>query len=666
MTPPTLQQLPHGVQDALTIADLGWSVFRVSLDLQFDGTYKKVPHNWPGATRDPDKIRNTWSGPNADSYIGFAMGDGTVGIDVDTKHNKEGQKWWEAEGYDLLLPYTYPTLSNGWHCLALTDAKIKCPTLWGKLGVDIKGEGGWLFAHAIPPRKSELRRLPEALETALSVPEKPERPATKALGPERVFATEIPFGTQVIINRELARLDVCKAVGWGTDWDVTAFAVAAQLIEISNTPELGYSREQAYSDFIERAPVDNAGFGPAKVEEKWRSAEQRVGDQERPDLIPASPEDVFDAWVKAEPTNVEANRSAAAGAVDPLRRMADEQKLRIRARKLAERELRDEESPQLDLPRLVGLDTFLAEPDEDQEYRIEGLWPTGGRIVLAAQFKAGKTTFVSNTVRCLADGDPLLGRFNVKQADRILLLDNEMSPGQLRRWLRDQGANNPERAGLVSLRGSLSTFNIMDDKVRDRWADHLGPADVVIFDCLRPALDSLGLSEDKDAGQFLVALDELVRVAGIGELLVVHHMGHSNERSRGDSRIIDWPDATWKLLREDEFSPRYFSARGRDVEETEKELGHDPATRHLTIIGGSRKQAKDDSAFADLVIAACLAVEINPGMNTTAIAKAMRDDGAKMQRGAESKALAAAVAAGKLMQKPGKGLEKLYFPAVKS
>ena len=240
----------------------------------------------------------------------------------------------------------------------------------------------------------------------------------------------------------------------------------------------------------------------------------------------------------------------------------------------------------------ASLSDFLEEPDDDEAYRVDKLWPTNGRAVLAAQYKSGKTTVVGNLIRSLADGDPFLDQFAVAPANRIILEDNELSPGQLRRWLRDQGVINTDAVDVLSLRGRLSTFNIVDPVVRSRWAAALGPGDVLLFDCLRPALDAIGLSEDKEAGRFLEALDELTAEASIGELLVVHHMGHTQERSRGDSRILDWPDAVWNLVREDPEDPasaRYFKAFGRDVDYPESRLTFNAPDRRLSIGGGSRK-----------------------------------------------------------------------------
>jgi hypothetical protein len=90
----------------------------------------------------------------------------------------------------------------------------------------------------------------------------------------------------------------------------------------------------------------------------------------------------------------------------------------------------------------------------------------------------------------------------------------------------------------------------------------------------------------------------------VREALIVHHMGPTGERSRGDSRIIDWPDATWKLVREnpeDENSQRYFSAYCRDVYQSESLLEFDPKTRRLTLRGGTRKDTANDRLIEPLL-----------------------------------------------------------------
>jgi hypothetical protein len=246
------------------------------------------------------------------------------------------------------------------------------------------------------------------------------------------------------------------------------------------------------------------------------------------------------------------------------------------------------------VPRLLG--DFLDQPDEDVQYRVHGLFPVGGRALFAAQYKAGKTTTVANLLRSLVDGDPFLDHYQVTPPEgRVVLLDTELDERMLRRWLREQGIRNTDEIVVVPLRGRVSSFNITDPRVLDEWVHVLADLDPghLMLDCLRPVLDALGLDEDKQVGQFLVPFDELLARCGAGEATVVHHMGHNGERSRGSSRLLDWPDVLWKLVRQDDepSSPRFFSAYGRDVDVPETALGYDEERRRLTIVGGNRKDA---------------------------------------------------------------------------
>jgi hypothetical protein len=246
-------------------------------------------------------------------------------------------------------------------------------------------------------------------------------------------------------------------------------------------------------------------------------------------------------------------------------------------------------------PEPFNLAELLAEPDEGAAYRIAEAWPAGGRVLLAAQYKSGKTTMVGDVIQSLVGGGQFLGRFDVTPVDRVALIDTELDRRTLRRWLRDKGIRKVEAVSVLSLRGAVSTFDILDAATRTEWAQRLAGADVVILDCLRPVLDALGLSEDKDAGRVLVAFDALLAEIGANEGLVVTHMGHQNERARGDSRLLDWPDALWKIVRDgddtddDGTRRRYFSALGRDVALPEGLLTFDAATRHLTYGSGNRK-----------------------------------------------------------------------------
>ena len=212
-------------------------------------------------------------------------------------------------------------------------------------------------------------------------------------------------------------------------------------------------------------------------------------------------------------------------------------------------------------------------------------------------------------MKSLVDGSPYLGRFDVvPTTGRVVIIDNELDPRQIKANYAAQGIDNTDRVGIVPLRGKVSTFDITDPTTRAEWATKLRELDaqVVIFDCLRPLIDALGLSEDKDAGRVLVAFDALLADAGVSDGLVVHHMGHSGERSRGDTRIRDWPDAEWKIVKKKnehgdsaDDAPRFFSAFGRDVFVPESRLNFDPDIKALVLSEGSRA---DEDAEGDLEV----------------------------------------------------------------
>lgn len=307
-------------------------------------------------------------------------------------------------------------------------------------------------------------------------------------------------------------------------------------------------------------------------------------------LSPTAYADLSDEATPDALTEWDAERRAA--------RDLDREVSRLRTTAEARRILAEEHAEALALPDVVSLDEFLEQDDPDADYRIDRLLPTGGNVLFPAPAKAGKSTTIGNLCRTLVDGEAFLGEFSTEPA-RVVLIDNEMDPRNLRRWLRDQQIHNTQQVQVVSLRGRTGSFNILDDATRAKWADQLRGADVLIFDCLRPALDALGLDENRDAGQFLVALDALKQEAGISEGILVHHMGHTGERARGDSRLLGWPDVTWKITLEkpdDPTSPRYFSAFGRDVDVHDSRLDYDPTTRRLSISGQSRRMAAIDLA----------------------------------------------------------------------
>ena len=281
--------------------------------------------------------------------------------------------------------------------------------------------------------------------------------------------------------------------------------------------------------------------------------------------------------------------------------------IRQRVQAAAGEILASERADSAELPSPVRLDKFLAQPDPAVLMRVEGLLPIGGRILFTAAAKGGKSTARNGLIESLVDGRPFLGQFDVRPVQRLVLVENELHDSMQRRWFRELGIEHTERVEIISLRGRVGTFDILNDATRARWAKLIGPADVLILDCLRPcALDALGLDSEPRRRQVRRRIHALLAEAGIGEAVVIHHMGHGAERSRGDSRLRDWPYAEWRIVRErgddtDDINPdarRYFAAYGRDVNVPEGLLEYDSDTQGLRLAGGSRRDARTNEARA--------------------------------------------------------------------
>jgi hypothetical protein len=265
-------------------------------------------------------------------------------------------------------------------------------------------------------------------------------------------------------------------------------------------------------------------------------------------------------------------------------------------------------------PALLGdnLSDFLAEVEEDEQYRVTDLWPAQGRVLLAAQAKSGKTTMVAaNLLPALVDGGLFLGRYEVTQVTRrVVYFNMEVGTRTMRRWLTDANIGDTGKITVSNLRGKASALSLSSQAGRMQFGTWLADndAEVVILDPLAPVLASLGLDENSnaDVATFFAWWSESLMLGGVVDDLVVHHAGHGGERSRGASRLLDEPDAIWTLTKDADVaqesddiygagSPtRYLSAYGRDVELPPEALSFMSENRQLLLTGLSRAAMKSN------------------------------------------------------------------------
>ena len=312
----------------------------------------------------------------------------------------------------------------------------------------------------------------------------------------------------------------------------------------------------------------------------------------------------------------------------------------------------------------------MASPLAETEWAVQGLIPAEGNIVLASQFKCGKTTLGLNLAQSLVDGVPFLGAYATHLAPgrSVAYLNLEVSGQQAQHWLRDIGVKNDHRLHVQHWRGHSTPLTV--PHVADWLVDYLAGHHVSVL-VIDPFAKAYGGDENSntEVTAWLNALDAVKERAGVDVIVLIAHTGQSagedggNVRARGATRLQDWPDATWTYRhggQHGQTAPderRYLAAFGRDVNLSEVTLGFDSATRRLSVVGGGGRAA---DLLASAVEAVCREVEKQPGISTTALESALPG-----KTDLKRRAIDTAVSWGRVRREAGPNRTMHHYPVEK-
>ena len=315
--------------------------------------------------------------------------------------------------------------------------------------------------------------------------------------------------------------------------------------------------------------------------------------------------------------------------LDPDGREAaiEELKTRMLLRLEADYRARQERAAGLFEPPTVvdSLEAELAQPDPEIQWTIDNLHSLGGNTTLTAGFKVGKTTFIMNLVKALADQERFLGEHDVRALEgRIGLWNFEVDAIQMRRSFRDMGIRNAARVWHLPLRGR--SLNIMEDLAYSWAVNELRRQEIEIL--ILDPFSGVYYGDENDNSQiaaFTKRVDQIKREAGIRDLFMPVHTGRfveeGNERARGGAKLDDWADTRWVLAKHTRTGDRYFKAEGRRIQQDERELRFDSTSSTLTYSSftGTRRQRDGNVMKANVATY----IDAHPGCSKSAIEQAI-------------------------------------------
>lgn len=286
----------------------------------------------------------------------------------------------------------------------------------------------------------------------------------------------------------------------------------------------------------------------------------------------------------------------------------------IQVREEARARIRSQELEQESFPypeAAWSLADELILPPREEKWRVQDLQMLNANVVLIAGYKLGKTTLVMNLMRSLVDGTPFLGIYDVLPVDgNVAVFNYELDSEQWVDWARDMKIQNPDRIKPFHLRG-LGTLQFWVPDVQDRLVEWMLENNIKywILDPTSRAWEALLESEGDNirAGQFVGAIDQVKGRAGIEESNLTHHTSRdpaAQDKARGPSRLEGWYDSGWFLTGKRD--ALRFHAIGRDVDVTSIPIMYsEDKARSFLIDTHSAKEAvqeKKDTKFAAIEV----------------------------------------------------------------
>lgn len=592
---------------ALQYALRGWPVFPVKVWWDDrESKWRKTPliKEWPtAASCDPDQVRAWFSRTDIEVSIGCITGPSTFYVaDVDPRNGGT------TEGLPTTL--VSRTKSNGSHHLYKSSKVVRN----GKLrdGVDFRGVGGFVVLPGSPGYEWQTDPETPMAELADWMALRATQTAKDGKGARFLEVDDIERYSAHVLAEVVEEVEQAREGERNNTLNAGAF-------RLGRFVGGGYLDEHEVAEALEDA-ADTAGLGHQEAiatiqsgldsGKKTRITLVLPGENPEPGDEPDLDEVDQDVAPIADQVSVDHRERKIQAAAEKLR-IAD----------AARRLVKQEQAEQGWHAPIAGVESgFHSElsklPREHAQHMVYELCGMKHNVVLAAQYKTGKTTLGLNFVRSVLTEDPFLDRqVNFPSDYSVAWFNGEMEKEDFEDYAEPIGIPG-NRFAVMHLRGRR--LPILNDHVADWVIKWLVEHNVKCWgvDSWRRLCAWSGVPENsnEDVERLTEQIDYIKKEAGVLSFLALAHTGRGRaeegeEHARGATALDDWVDARWIMTKKD--GTRYMYAEGRKVHMDETALAYDATTNLISLGSGSRKTV-DTSSSRPIVLGL---VEQKPGQS---------------------------------------------------
>lgn len=400
--------------------------------------------------------------------------------------------------------------------------------------------------------------------------------------------------------RRMCAMGVDEAVGRYGSRHGAVWGVASELIKAGMTPDQVHTAMDSFPAGVDKQDTER-GYSlhrdvSRRLAHHATELANVVGAVEDDDesAFEEAVEDASDPYLDAIMANPDIP--------DHIKALARREHEHRRARRLADEIESEQRFVRPSDDSTYWLSDAIKQPPEPEPFLIQGMAHMRANVVIVAQYKVGKTTFVMGSlIKSLVNGTPFMGKHDVPTEGRIVGHWNlEMDDRQL----TDEYARPVQWAAerRVAVWGGVGwPMDITTPRGHAwavEWLRGCG-AQVWTIDSWTALAAMCNVNEnlDSEVSRVTMAIDRIKKDADVDAFFMVAHTGrgeNNRERLKGAVELDRWCNSRWVITKEEDRPDRFMKVEGRGTNIETTVLYFNPETREYTWGVGSKLETQAD------------------------------------------------------------------------